>query len=104
MRKTIEFDEFKKHFIDHPDGFFSVYSALDQDEDENFLKIVNLDFICEWRMCDKPPMFYSVVFNTEDEFNQIVAYLKITTDLLNKSILNSIDEMKFSDVKNETIN
>lgn len=104
MKKTIEFNEFKEHFIDHPNGYFSVHSSLEEDEEGNSLKVVNLVFICEWRMDDKPPMFYSVLFDTEDEFNQIVEYLKVTTDLLNKSILKNIESMRFADVKDETAN
>lgn len=104
MKKIITFNEFKKHFIDHPDGFFSVYSSFDEDDEGNFLKVINLVFICEWRMADKPPMFYSVLFDTEDEFNQIVEYLKVTADLLNKSILSHIEDMRFEDVKDETAN
>jgi hypothetical protein len=98
-REHITFEEFKEHFIDHPDGYFSVYSAFaERHDDGSPLRRVELDMICEWRMSDAKVRFLSVEFSTEDEFDQIVEYLKLTAKMLHDAIVKRVDEMDFADV------
>lgn len=96
QRKRLSFREFKKYYIDHPDGYFSVYSAFADDMNGEDLKIVNLDMICEWRLPDGKVQFLSVAFDTEEELKQIVAYLKFTAEMLNKVILERINSLQLT--------
>ena len=103
-RNTIKFDEFKKNFIDQPDGFFPVYSAIEENGDwegegaGQYFKVIQIDMICEWRLTDGQVKFLAVPFENEQQFNEIMAYLRVTADLLNKAILNRVSKMSFADI------
>lgn len=98
-REHITFAEFKDNFIDHPDGYFSVYSAFaERHDDGSPLRRIDLDMICEWRLSDAKVKLLSVEFSTEDEFDQIVEYLTLTADMLRAAIVKRIEELDFADV------
>lgn len=100
-RDRIDFDTFKTNFIDQPDGYFSVYSVFNEDYESDNIRVLLLDMICEWRMDDGKVKFVEVPFDTEEQFNALVAYLRVTADLLNKAIVERIDELKYADAKPE---
>ena len=89
-RDYVPFDVFKENFIDHPDGFFPVYSSLeendDEDDDREYNKVVELDMICEWRLPDAKIKFIAVPFETDEQFNEIMAYLHVTAGLIHEAI------------------
>lgn len=99
--QEISFEEFKENFIKQPDGFFPVYSAFEESDNGELLRILNLDMICEWRLTDGKVKFLSVPFETEEQFNEIVAYLKVTAELLNKAILKRVDELSYAETVEE---
>ena len=68
-RQEIDFATFKENFIQKPDGYFPVYSFLNDGE---YLKVVKMDMICEWRLTDGKVKFIEVPFETEEQFNEIV--------------------------------
>src|SRR5689334_23000379 len=98
-RQAFDFASFKKNFIEQPDGYFPVYSSLDEDENGKSLRVLQMDMICEWRMTDSKVRFIEVFFDTEEEFNQLVEYLKETARLLNKAILIRISQLNYSDTE-----
>ncbi len=100
-RDRIDFDTFKTNFIDQPDGYFSVCASFNEDYHGECLRALQLDMICEWRMTDGKVKFVEVPFDTEEQFNALVAYLRVTADLLNKAIVGGIDELKYADTKPE---
>lgn len=98
LRKEYDFAEFKEHFINQPDGYFPVYSEFREDQDGNYVKILKIDLICEWRLSDGKILFIQVPFETKEQFNEIIEYLKIAANILNKKIMKRIDELLFPDV------
>lgn len=96
-RKRIKFDEFKENFINKPDGYFPVYSSFTENDYSEHLRIVEMDMICEWRLPDGKIIFVEVPFDTEEQLNEIKAYLKVACDLLNKEIHRRVDELSFAD-------
>jgi len=98
-RDTIEFDDFEKHFIQNPDGYFPVYSAFEEDDNSNHLKVVEMDMICEWRLSDSKVKFVRVPFETEEQFRKIVAYLRETSNLLHTAINKRLDDLEGEDYK-----
>lgn len=101
-RDRIDFETFKTNFIEKPDGYFSVYSCLDEDYEGDKLRVFKLDMICEWRMDDGKVKFVEVPFDTEDQFNQIVAYLRVTAGMLNTAIVERLDELVYEGSKPES--
>ncbi len=99
--QEISFEDFEENFIKQPDGYFPVYSCFDEDDDGENIRVVKLDMICEWRLSDEKVKFLAVPFETEEQFDKIIVYLKVTAELLNKAILSKIDQMKFAETKAE---
>jgi hypothetical protein len=93
-RDEIDFDTFKKNFIDQPDGYFPVYAAFKENDDGDLEKVVQIDMICEWRLTDGKVQFFEVPFETEEQFNQIMGYLGVAADLLNKAVLGHFAKLK----------
>lgn len=98
-RMHYTFEEFKEVYIAQPDGYFSVYSSFDENDDGENLRVVKLDMICEWRLPDGKVRFIEVEFSTKEQLDEIVSYLKLTADMLNKAILERIDRLDFSSTK-----
>lgn len=93
--QTIDFPTFRENFINHAKGgFYPVHSSIATDEDENRLKFVKMDMICEWRLTDAKVKFIEVGYETDEEFNEIVQYLKDCAGHLNTAILENIDTLK----------
>jgi hypothetical protein len=101
-RDRIDFATFKANFIDHPDGYFSVYSNLEEDYEGNRVRLLLLDMICEWRLDDGCIKFVEVPFDTEEEFKQLIAYLRVTAGLLNAAILERIGELSYTESRPES--
>lgn len=95
-RDRLSFVDFKANFIDQPDGWFAVYTSFKEDYHGGNLRVLELDMICEWRLSDGKIKFLEVPFDTEEEFNALVIYLRVTTDLLNKAILENIGELSYT--------
>ncbi len=102
MRDTLTFEEFDEHFIQSPDGLFPVYSGLEEDDDGEYLKVMQVDMICEWRMSefsitnlltDDKVKFIAVPFETKEQFDKIMEYLKVAADLLNQAILERLSKI-----------
>lgn len=89
----IPFDKFEEYYIKKPDGYLTVYSHFDEDEDGLPLKTVNLDMICQWRLHDGKVRFLSIPFETEEQFNKIRDYLRVTTDILYKDVSKDVDKL-----------
>lgn len=87
-RKRIDFDVFKTEFIDNPDGYFSVWSGLAEDD-----RVVEMDMICEYRLADGKVIFVEVPFNSQEELEEIKAYLRTTTKMLCDSILRGVENL-----------
>lgn len=96
-RDRIDFETFRTNFIGQPDGFFSVHSAFQEDREGDSLRVLLLDMICEWRLSDGTVKFVEVPFDTEEQFNELVAYLKLTAGMLNAAILKRIGELNYAD-------
>jgi len=95
-RKHYTFAEFKKFIVPYADGgYYPVYSALAEDDNSNKLRTIQLDMICEWRLPDGKVIFAEVDFETEDELNQILDYLRLSAEFLNKDILKRINKISF---------
>lgn len=92
-REDISFTTFKENFIKQPDGFFPVYSAI-KENDDGYQSVVEMDMICEWRLTDGKVRFIEVPFSSDEEYEEIKGYLKVTADLLNKAILENIDGLE----------
>jgi hypothetical protein len=101
-RDRISFEDFKNSFIAQPDGYFPVYSCLDEDYEGEPLRVFRLDMICEWRLTDGKVKFLEVPFDTKEQFDEMVAYLRVATDLLNKAIVEQIGELTYKDSKQES--
>ncbi len=89
----ISFQDFEEHYINKPDGYFPVYAYFDECSESGYRKVVKLDMICEWRLHDGKVRFLQVPFDTKDEFEQIIGYLRETERLLSKAIDERIDEL-----------
>lgn len=100
-REQIDFETFKENFINQPDGFFPVCSEFEESNNGELLRILNLDMICEWRLPDGKIKFLAVPFETEEQFDEITAYLKVAAELLNAAILERIDELKYAETVEE---
>ena len=96
VRQTVSFEDFDKYFIEEPDGYMPVYSAFQEDDDGNYLKIVEIDMICEWRLSDGKAKFFQVPYETKEQFDAIIGYLKATAKILNDKILANISEVESS--------
>jgi hypothetical protein len=93
--QTIDFPTFREKFINHAKGgFYPVHSSIATDELDRPLKVVQMDMICEWRLADGKVRFVEVPYETDDEFNAIVQYLKDCAGHLNATILERIDKLK----------
>lgn len=101
-RERISFEDFKKHFIDQPDGYFAVYSSFKEDYHGENLRVLQLDMICEWRLDDGKVKFVEVPFDTENEFIMLRQYLVLTAGMLNKAILGRLEELSYSETKPES--
>ena len=98
MREVIDFESFKKHFIDQPKGFYPVYSEIKELYDGTLAPVMQIDMICEWRLPDGKVKFIEVPFDGHRQFEQIIKYLKVAANLLNEEILIGIDSLKYVDV------
>jgi hypothetical protein len=96
MRQIITFDEFKKHFIEQPDGYLTVWAGFDENGiDGTPIRVVQLDMICQWRLTDGKVKFLAVPFETEEQLREIKVYLRVTTALLAKAIQKNISGLSF---------
>ncbi len=101
-RERIDFATFKEYYINHPNGYFPVYSSFDEDYEGDALRLMDMDMICEWRLDDGKVRFIEVPFDTEEEFKELVGYLHVTASLLNKAIVERIGELDYATTKPES--
>ena len=100
-RRAIVFKEFKRDFINHTKGeYYPVHIQFDENENGNFLKLVKLDMICEWRLDDGKILFLTVAFSTQEELNEILDYCKKCLGFLHHAIKTNIDDIE---VKSTTL-
>ena len=103
QRVRIDFETFKEHFIEKPDGFFPVYSRFESDYHGEYLRLLKLDMICEWRLDDGMIKFIEVPFDTEEQYKQLISYLLVVASMLNKAIINNIGRLEpFNELKPES--
>ena len=87
----------KNFFINHAEGgYYPVYSSFDEDDESNLLKVVQMDMICEWRLEDGKIKFLEVSFETKEQLNEIIAYLKACLGYLHGSIIENIEKLEVS--------
>jgi len=97
-RETISFVDFKTHFIDDPspDAYVPVEYFFEEDEETGEeLRILKIDLICHWRLHDGKVRFYSVPFETLEEFNELVEYLRLINDSFHTHLREEIDKLQF---------
>jgi hypothetical protein len=98
QRTEYRFDQFHKHFIRHADaGYMPVSISLRCVEGE-WKKVVTMDMICEWWPADGNVIFVDVVFDTQEEYQQILDYVAKCADILRDRILytvNRLSKVKF---------
>lgn len=91
----MSYSDFKKHFIDNPDGFMPVYAYFGESHEGETLKTVRIDFICEWRLTDGKVKFLEVPFDTKVELEQIREYLKVCAKMLHDKICDKADKLEY---------
>jgi hypothetical protein len=96
-RDETDFATFKANFIDNPDGYFPVHSCFAEDDDGEPLRVFKIDMICEWRLSDGKLKFLAVPFETEEQFDAIMRYLRLTTYMLREKIHDRLEQLKFAD-------
>ncbi len=101
-RDRISFEDFKKNFIAHPDGYFPVYSCFNEDYHGEELRVLLLDMICEWRLTDGKVKFVEVPFETKEQLDELIAYLHLTAGLLHAAIIGRIVDLTFDGTKPES--
>lgn len=102
-RERIDFATFKEHFIQQPDGYFSVYADFAEDYEGEYLKVLHLDMICEWRLSDGKAKFVEVPFDTAEQHAELIEYLRVTAKMLNEAIITRINELEpFDKLKPES--
>ena len=93
--ESISFEDFKENYIAHADGgYYPVYAWFDEDDESNNLKVVQMDMICQWRLGDGKIRFLEVPFETKEELNEIIAYLKACLQYLHNDISEKIGELE----------
>ena len=94
-REIITFSEFKKHFIDqpNPDCYVPVYYSFEEDETGEELRILNIDLICNWRLSDGKVKFYSVPFDDDKQFNELIQYLLKINDVFHQYLRDCIGKL-----------
>lgn len=101
-RQTVDFDTFKQNFIDKPEGgYYPVCSNLAENNDGEKVKVMNIDLICEWRLMDGKVKFFEVPFENEDQFNEIVGFLKAGADFLHKAIHENIETLDYAEANGD---
>lgn len=94
-RTSLTFEKFKINYIDNMFGYLPVYSFLGEDNFGRPLKIIKIDLICEWRVHDGKVMFLQVSFDNQQEFDQILKWLKDGADYLNSEITRRLNDLKY---------
>jgi hypothetical protein len=94
QRLAVDFQTFKKNFIDKPYGFFPVHSRLETKHGEP-TNVMLIDMICEWRLVDGKLKFLRVPFSNQEEFDQIVKYLKAAAELLHGAVIENISDLYY---------
>lgn len=92
IRDVIEFDSFKKNFIDAPWGYFPVCSAITEDDNGEYENSVNVDLICEWRLPDGKIKFIVVTFETQEQLHQISNWILKGAEALKNEIIKDVME------------
>jgi len=94
--KIVPFVDFKKHYIDRPDGFYPTDVYFHEDNDGKLQKTVMLDMVCPWRLGDGKIQFIRVPFETEEELDAIKGYLRDIQKLWVETIQRCIDRLDSS--------
>lgn len=98
LRESISFADFKEHFIDNPepDLYVPVEHFFEEDEETgDDLRIMNVDLICHWRLHDAKVKFYSIPFDTEEQFNELLEYFLLINDRFRDHLREQIDALTF---------
>ena len=91
-RDVIDFNSFKKNFIDAPWGYHPVDSAITENNNGEYEKSVDMDMICRWRLGDGKVKFIVVPFETEQQLSEITTWLLKAAESLEKEITESVLE------------
>lgn len=91
-RRVISFNEFRSNFIARPDGYFPVHASIGEREiiHDN---TVEIDLICECRLTDGKVLFLAVLFDGQEEFDAIRAYLHTAAALLYRAICKNFERL-----------
>ncbi len=66
-------------------------AGLQTDDDGKYLSVMEIDMICDWPTELK---LIEVPFDGNQEFSEIVRYLRVAADLLHQKILKRIGELE----------
>lgn len=97
MRHEFNFADFKRDYIDSPKGWMAVYASFEESHYSEQLRTLKIDMICEWRLDDGKLHFVQVDFETEDELEQLKAYLRSMANELREEIVKRVDKLLFSE-------
>lgn len=105
MRQCINLTDFKANFMDESNfvngymGYYPVYVGFKEDEDGNNLRVLHIDLICEWRISDGKIKLLEVPFDTPEQLEEIVVYLRKMAKLLSETIIENVDKLNYSCTK-----
>lgn len=95
MRETISFNAFKQAFIDGSGSWFVAYASLAEADNSGQLQGLELDLFCEWGLPDNKVKFVEVLFENEQEFKELMIYLRQDADYLRSALMHNIDRLKY---------
>jgi hypothetical protein len=76
MKFDMNFDEFKKEYIDNLEGYLPTYIGADEEFNRNGFMRLDVEMIAPSRMTDGPSRFFRVisVIVNKDQYNQMIQY------------------------------
>lgn len=105
MRQYINLTDFKANYMDESNfvngymGYFPVYVGFKEDNDGNNLRALHIDLICEWRLPDCKIKLLEVPFDTPEQLEDIVVYLRKMAKLLSTTIIERVDKLNYNCTK-----
>lgn len=92
QRTRMTFAQFDEQFIVKGGLFLPIHSKLATNCNGERVKIFEIDLIREWHDSDKLRSV-AVEFDTQEQYDRMVVYLKLSADLLRQSLLSNIDTL-----------
>jgi hypothetical protein len=92
-RQRLTFNEFMRDYQSRPTAFLAVNAKLATDEHDRPRKVLQMDIICTHKLAANTVRFVEVPFDTKEQYDDLIAYLKWAAETARDWFLDDIESL-----------